>query len=139
MQETVVTNLPSAAIWIIAISQLLLALGVIAVLALFGTQIIAILKEIRSAVEDMRREAMPPVLATLKNVKSMSDDTARTTHNVTTAADKVAHVVGSIVTRVESPAIRAAGLVAGLVTGARAAKNRKADDERKGGKRGFLR
>jgi hypothetical protein len=141
MQEVTVSNLPGAAIWIVAISQLLLALGVIAVLALFGTQIVAILKEIRTMVEDMRRTAMPEVTATLKNVKSISDDAARTTHNVTGAADKVAGVVGAVAGRMESPAVRAAGLISGIVAGARAAKKRSGDDsdKKKGGKRGLFR
>ena len=140
MQEVTVTNLPGAAIWVIAISQLLLAVGVIAVLAMFGMQAVAILKEIKGMVEDMRRDAMPEVKATLKNVRTITDDAARTTHNVTTAADKVAGVVTTVVSRVESPAVRMAGLLTGVVAGARAAKNAKPDDKsKKGGKRGLFR
>lgn len=129
MQEVTVTNLPGAAIWIIAISQLLLAVGVIAVLALFGSQAVAILKEVKGIIEDMRRDAMPEVKATLKNVRHITDDAARTTHNVTTAADKVAGVVSTVASRVESPAVRMAGLLTGVVAGARAAKNAKSDDK----------
>lgn len=140
MQEVTVTNLPGAAIWIIAISQLLLAVGVIAVLAMFGMQAVGILKDIRAMIEDMRRDAMPEVKATLKNVRTITDDAARTTHNVTTAADKVAGVVSTVVTRVESPAVRVAGLLAGVVAGARATKGAKSDDKsKKGGKRGLFR
>ena len=140
MQEVTVSNLPGAAIWIIAISQLLLAVGVIAVLALFGSQVVAILKEVKGMVEDMRRDAMPEVKATLKNVKTISDDAARTTHNVTTAADKVAGLVSTLITRFESPAVRMAGMLTGVVAGARAAKHAKSDDRnKKGGKRGLLR
>lgn len=142
-QEVSVANLPVAALWIVAISQLLLALGVIAILALFGTQILAILKDIRATIEDMRREAMPPVVATLKNVKTISDDAARTTHNVTTTADRVAHVVSSVVARAESPAVRLAGLLSGVVAGARAVRGAKqaeqVRDKKKGGKSGLFR
>ncbi|HEY0073688.1 MAG TPA: hypothetical protein VGB77_06260 [Abditibacteriaceae bacterium] len=140
--EVTVVNFPTVAIWIIALSQLLLALGVIAVLALFGSQISAILKDIKLTIEDMRREAMPPVVATLKNVKTMSDDAARTTHKVTDTADRVTNLVSTVVSRAESPAVKAAGLLSGVVAGARAVRNaKKVEDEpkKKGGKRGLFR
>lgn len=133
--EVTVSNLPAAAIWIVALSQFLLALGVIIVLALFGSQIVAILKEIRAMVEDMRKDAMPEVKATLRNVKSISDDAARTTHNVTTTADNVTGLVNNVVNRVESPLVKVAGLFAGVMAGAKAARG-KDEKSKKGGKRG---
>jgi hypothetical protein len=140
--EVTVANLPAIAIWIIALSQLLLALGVIAVLALFGSQVLAILKDIRATIEDMRRDAMPPVVATLKNVKTMSDDAARTTHKVTDTADRVTNLVSTVVSRAESPAVKAAGLLSGVIAGARAVRSaKKVEDEpkKKGGKGGLFR
>lgn len=140
MNETTVVNLPVAAIWIVAISQLLLALGVIAVLALFGMQIVALLKDIRGMVEDMRKEAMPPVIDTLKNVKTISDDAARTTHKVTDTADRVTGMVNAVVSRTQTPAVKAAGLLSGVIAGARAVRaTDDKKDNKKGGKRGLFR
>ena len=137
--ETTVVNLPVAAIWIVAISQLLLALGVIAVLALFGMQIVALLKDIRGMVEDMRKDAMPSVVDTLKNVKTITDDAARTTTKVTHTADKVTTMVNAVVERTQTPAVKAAGLLSGVVAGARAVRASKPkDDKKKGGKRGLF-
>jgi hypothetical protein len=140
MNETTVVNLPVVAIWIVAISQLLLALGVIAVLALFGAQIVGLLKDIRGMVEDMRRDAMPPVIDTLKNVKTISDDAARTTNKVTDTADRVTGLVNAVVARTQTPAVKAAGLLSGVVAGARAVRGaNKKEDDKKGGKRGLFR
>src|SRR5215216_2752777 len=97
--EITVSNLPSAAIWIVAISQLMLALGVIAVLALFGSQIVAILKETRTIVDDVRRHTMPHVNVIFKNAESISADAARTTSKATHTADKVTGLVGKFVER----------------------------------------
>ncbi len=140
MNETTVVNLPVAAIWIVAISQLLLALGVIAVLALFGMQIVGLLKDIRGMVEDMRKDAMPSVVDTLKNVKTISDDAARTTTKVTHTADKVTTMVNAVVERTQTPAVKAAGLLSGIIAGARAVRgsNAKVEDKKKGGKSGLF-
>jgi len=139
--EVTVSNLPSAAIWIVAISQLVLALGVIAVLALFGSQIVAILKEVRTMVEDLRRDSMPHINGTLKNVESITSDAARTTTKATHTADNVINLANKVVTRVESPAVKVAGLLSGIIAGARAARGKKSDEpeSKKGGKRGFFR
>jgi xanthosine utilization system XapX-like protein len=95
---------------------------------------------IDGTIQDARKEVMPPVVATLKNVKTMSDDAARTTHNVTNAADRVSNVVSSVAARVESPAVKAAGLLSGIIAGARAAKGKGSDEpKKKGGKRGLFR
>ncbi len=138
MNETTVVNLPVAAIWIVAISQLLLALGVIAVLALFGMQIVGLLKDIRGMVEDMRRDAMPPVVDTLKNVKTITDDAARTTNKLTDTADRVTGMVNAVVERTQTPAVKAAGLLSGVIAGARAVRGAKVKEEKKGGKGGLF-
>jgi uncharacterized protein YoxC len=79
--EVTVANLPSVAIWIVAISQLLLALGVLAILATTGAHIISILKEtndlvkqiqgtvneVTRTVEESRREILPAVKTKLEN------------------------------------------------------------------------
>ena len=137
--EITVSNLPSAAIWIVAISQLVLALGVIAVLALFGSQAIGILKDVRSMVEDIRRDTMPHVNGTLKNVETISTDAARTTGKATRTADNVIDLANKVVTRMESPTVKVAGLLSGVIAGARAARGKKSEDKEKGGKRGLFR
>lgn len=120
MTETTVSNLPVAAIWIIAIFQLLLALALVAVLALFGGQIGAMLKDVREMVQDLKRETVPPILRTLRQVKTTSDEAARSVHQVATKADQATTTINTVVARTQGPAVKVAGFLGGVLIGARA-------------------
>ena len=128
---------PMWTVWVV----ILLHVALVVLIGLVVFKGYGILQEVQSTIQDARRDLLPHVNATMKNVETISDDAARTTHNVTTAADKVAGVVSAVTTRVESPAVKVAGLLSGVIAGARAAKGAKSDDKdkKKGGKRGLFR
>jgi hypothetical protein len=117
-----------------------LALIIIAFcMVLMLKNMLAILKEMRSIVEtEVRKEILPSVSGTLKNVKLISDDAAATTHNVTSAANRVSNLVGSAATRIESPVIRAVGMAAGLLAGLRSVKGGKSDEKSNKKRWGFF-
>ena len=121
--------------------QIFSALGLIVIaiaMALVLKQMLDILKEVKSMVEnEVRKDLLPSVAGTLRNVKTMSDDAAATTHNVTSAANRVSNLVGSAANRMESPLIRAVGMATGLLAGMRAVKG-KSDDKPKKKRRGFF-
>lgn len=148
MQPVEVTNLPVLSLEIIAGAQVVFALAMIAiaiVMLMMVKQIIAILQEVQSMVStDVRKDIMPSVAATLKNVKTISDDATTTVHNVSGTVNRVSHVVSAVATRAESPLVRAVGLISGVAAGARAVGGRKGKEKEvvvveKGKKRrGFL-
>ena len=90
--------------------------------------ILGVIQQIKEMMKDVQRDTMPQVNATLKHVETISADAAKTTHNVTNTADHVTGLVNNIVSKVESPLVRVAGLVAGLL----AAKGGKGGKARKG-------
>ena len=115
-----------------------IAIVIIAVAAvLVLKQVLEILMEIKSIVEtEVRKDILPSVADTLKNVKTMSDDAAATTHNVTVAANRVSNIVGTAATKMESPLIKAIGIASGLIAGARAVRGSRGEEPKK--KRGFF-
>jgi uncharacterized protein YoxC len=133
MQEVVVTNLPPAWVFYVGYFGLLIfgvATAVIAVvLVKLSGQIGKTLEEMHSIVEqDVHRDIMPNVTAITKNLKTISDDAAETTHSVTGTVNRVSNVVGGVAGRLESPAIRAVGVLSGVLAGARALKGSKREE-----------
>jgi uncharacterized protein YoxC len=130
MQEVVVSNLPP--VWVLYLGYLGLfifgiATAVIAVVVVkLSGQIGQTLDEMHSIIEkDVHRDIMPNVTAITKNIKTISDDAAETTHNVTGTVNRVSNVVSGVTGRLESPAIRAVGVLSGVMAGARALKGGK--------------
>jgi len=110
----------------------MVAIAVAAVLVL--KQVLEILLEIKSIVEtEVRKDILPSVADTLKNVKTMSDDAAATTHNVTVAANRVSNIVGAAATKMELPLIKFIGVASGLIAGARAVRGRGEEPKKKKG------
>lgn len=106
-----------------------LALIVIAVvLVMLLGQIRSLLDDVSKMTDEVSRH-MPSMLnsadSTMKNVHGISDDARATTHNVTGAIDKVAHLLGSIAGRMESPAVKLVGAVTGIAAGMRAMGGRR--------------
>jgi hypothetical protein len=118
------------------------ALVVIAiVLVMLLKQMLEILKEVHSMVQyEVRKDLLPSVTATMKNVERMSTDAADTTHNVTGAVNRVSNLVGTAATKMESPVIRAVGLLSGVLAAGRAAKKAggKGEEKSKKKRRGFF-
>ncbi|MBV9867231.1 MAG: hypothetical protein JO316_17890 [Abitibacteriaceae bacterium] len=129
MQEVTVTNFPAWTMYVVALSQIVFALAMIIIAGIMVKmvgQIISILQEVQNMVsEDVRRDMLPSISGTLKNVKTMSDDATSAVHNVTGTVNRVSHVVSSVSGRLESPLVRTVGLVTGLAAGARAVGGRK--------------
>jgi hypothetical protein len=133
MQEVVVSNLPPTwVLWLGYFGLFLFGLAAIiiaAVVVKLAGQVGQTLQEMHSIIEkDVHRDIMPNVAAITKNIKTISDDAAETTHNVTGAANRVSHIVGSVAGRLESPAIRAVGVLSGVLAGARALRGGKQKD-----------
>jgi hypothetical protein len=122
-------QVPAWIVYVVGISNLVLCIGILViavVLALMAKQIIAILTEIRQMVEtDVRKEIMPSVAGTLKNVERISTDAADTTHNVTATANRVSNLVGSAANRLESPVIKAVGIASGVMAASRSLRGQK--------------
>ena len=123
--ETTVSNMPPA--WpfvVIAISQIVfaLAVGIIAVVLIsLMKELMQIVKELQGIVrDDVHKDIMPSVAATLKNVKEISDDAKVTAHNVTGTVNRVSHVTSSVVGRLESPLVKSVGVLTGVAAGVRA-------------------
>jgi hypothetical protein len=134
MNETVVTNLPPTwLLWLGPIGMILFGLStavIAAVVVKLAGQISQTLQEMHSIIEhDVHRDIMPNVTAITKNIKTISDDAAATTHSVTTTVHRVSNVVGGVAGRLESPAMRAVGLISGVLAGARAVRGSKAKEE----------
>ena len=119
-------QVPAWIVYVVGISNVVLALGILMVgivLALLCKQILSILGDVQKMLqEDVRRDIMPSVASTLKNVDRISKDAADTTHNVTGAVNRVSNLVGAASSKLESPIIRAVGLASGLLAASRAAK-----------------
>lgn len=126
--EVVVTNIPVAAFWIIAIAQILFAIATLAI-AVVLIMMIGQIKAILNDVSERTPSMLTSVDGTLKNVKLMSDDARGTTHNVTGAVNRVSHVVSSVAGRMESPIIKGVGVLTGVVAGARALRGGKKEKE----------
>ena len=146
MQDVVVTNLPP--VWILWLGYLgLFIFGVASaaiaiVLVKLAGQIGQTLEEMHSIIEqDVHRDIMPNVTAITRNIKTISDDAATTTHSVTGTVNRVSNVVGGVAGRLESPAIRAVGVLSGVLAGARALRGHKKDEvvvtKKRGGLFGF--
>ena len=113
----------------IGVASIFLILACIAIVAI-GAVSIAILLSIKSQIftledivnKELRRDILPSVTGTMKNVERISTDAADTTHNVTAAANRVANLVGSAANRIESPLIKAVGIGSGLLAAGRAIK-----------------
>ena len=125
MQEVVISNLPpvwvqwlgNIGLFLFGLAMVFIAVKLVDVLS----QASEMMNEVNKIVkEDVHRDMMPDVKAITKNVKTISDDAAATTHNVTGAVNKVSHVVGSVAGKLESPAIKAVGTITGIMAGARA-------------------
>ncbi len=120
---------PSWVVTSIGIASIFLIFACIAIVAI-GAVSIAILLSIKSQIftiedivnKELRRDILPSVTGTMKNVERMSNDAADTTHNVTSAANRVANLVGSAANRIESPLIKAVGIGSGLLAAGRAIK-----------------
>lgn len=130
VQEVVVSNLPPT--WVLYLGYLglfifgLATAAIAAVLVKLSGQIGKTMEEMHSIIEqDVHRDIMPNVTAITKNIKTISDDAAETTHNVTGTVNRVSNVVGGVAGRLESPAIRAVGVLSGVLAGARALKGNK--------------
>ncbi len=117
----VVTWIGVASIFIVLTGFVLIILGIIGILILLSikSQIFTIEDIVN---KELRREILPSVTGTMKNVERMSNDAADTTHNVTAAANRVANLVGSAANRIESPLIKAVGIGSGLLAAGRAIK-----------------
>ena len=124
MQHVEITNLaPVWVQWIGNIGLFLFGLAMVAIaVAVLGLkgQVALLLLEVQKIIEeDVHRDMMPDVKAITKNVKSISDDAASTTHSVTGTVNRVSNVVSSVVGKLESPAIKAVGTITGIMAGAR--------------------
>ena len=129
-----VQNLPTFAIWIIAISQILFAISMLAIAGVlifviknFQKQILDILDDVKSMSNETNRNypsMLGSVKDSLKNAKEISDDANSTIHSVTGTVTRVSNVVGSVAGRMESPVIRAAGALAGVAAGLRSVRGK---------------
>ena len=110
-----------ASYFLIAASLVVVGLGLV------GIKILLTIKDSVVTLDDvvnkeLRRELLPTLTATAKNVERMSDDAADTTHNVTATVNRVSNLVGSAANRIESPLIKAVGIGSGLLAAGRAIK-----------------
>ena len=118
-------NIPTWVAWMVGIANFFIIFAAIAlvVLAAVGVGILLSIKDIVQT--ELRKDILPSVAGTLRNVEKISTDAADTTHNVTGAVNRVSNLVGGAATKLESPVIRMVGLAAGLLSGARAVKGSK--------------
>lgn len=108
-----------------------------AIVAVIAWNMLGTLKEIRSMVEnEVRKDLLPSVTNTMKNVEKISADAAETTHNVTGTVNKVSNVVSAATTKLESPIIKVVGIVSGIAAASRGAKKAGGGEGKK--KRGFF-
>ena len=142
MEDTVfISNLPPVWVqWLGHIGLFLFGIAMIIIaIKLIGlfSQLSQTLEEVNKIVEeDVHRDMMPDVKAITKNVKTISDDAANATHNVTGTVNRVSNVVTSVTNKLESPAIKAVGTISGIMAGARVLSGNKQDVQPK--KRGGL-
>ena len=93
------------------------------VLGVVGVGILLVVKNILTA--ELRKDLLPSIAGTLRNVEKMSVDAAATTHNVTGAVNRVSNLVGSAANRLESPIIRMVGIASGVLAAGRAVRGGK--------------
>lgn len=132
-------NFPGWVMIAIGIASYFLIAACIAIVAI-GVVSVGILLSIKDMVQqDLRKDILPSLTGTMKNVERMSTDAADTTHNVTSAANRVANLVGSAANRIESPLIKAVGIGSGLLAAGRAIRGDKKPTivVEKKGRRGF--
>ena len=115
-------NIPSWVVIVVGIANLFQIFSALAIVAL-GVVGVGILLQIKSIVtEELRKDILPSVSGTLKNVEKISTDAADTTHNVTATANRVSNLVGSVANRLESPVIKAVGLASGVLAATRSVR-----------------
>lgn len=146
MEDTVfISNLPPVwvqwlghiGLFLFGIAMIIIAIKLVGLFA----QLSQTLDEVNKIVEeDVHRDMMPDVKAITKNVKTISDDAASATHNVTGTVNRVSNVVTSVTNKLESPAIKAVGTISGIMAGARVLSGNKQDvqPKKRGGLGGFL-
>jgi len=147
-QQVEVTNIPTWTLYVIAVMQVVFVLAVIGI----GFVLASLLKQIQATVADVqsivtnevRREILPTVNATLKNVKAISDDAREATHNVSGTVNRVSHVANSVAGRLESPLVKTVGALTGVAAGVRTLRGGKKEvvvkhePKKRGGLLGFL-
>lgn len=112
-------EIPSWVIYAVGIANAIQIFSALALIAL-GVVGVGILLQIKGMVsEELRKDILPSVSGTLKNVEKISADAADTTHNVTATANRVSNLVGSVANRLESPVIKAVGVASGVLAATR--------------------
>lgn len=123
--KVLMENIPGWVVWMVGIANFFIifaAIGLVA-LAVVGVGILLSIKDLVQT--ELRKDILPSVASTLRNVEKISTDAADTTHNVTGAVNRVSNLIGGAANRLESPVIRAVGMAAGLLSGVRAMKGGK--------------
>jgi len=115
-------NLNPVFLIIVGVAIILSCLSTI-VLAIVGTVILWVLKGLLTT--EVRKDLLPSIAGTLRNVEKMSVDAAATTHNVTGAVNRISNLVGAASTRLESPIIRMVGIASGVLAAGRAVRGGK--------------
>jgi len=111
--------------WFIYLTGLAIIFSSLATMALgiVGVGILLVLKKLLT--DEVRKDLLPSIAGTLRNVEKMSVDAAATTHNVTGAVNRVSNLVGAASTRLESPIIRVVGIASGILAAGRAVRGGK--------------
>lgn len=109
-------------IYLVGASIIFACLATIA-LGAVGVGILLLIKGLLT--DEVRKDLLPSIAGTLRNVEKMSTDAAATTHNVTGALNRVSNLVGSAANRLESPIVRAVGLASGVLAAGRAVRGGK--------------
>lgn len=118
-------EIPTWVVYMVGIANFFQIFSALALIAL-GVVGVGILLQIKGMVsEELRKEILPSVAGTLKNVEKISTDAAETTHNVTATANRVSNLLGSAVNRMESPLIKFVGLASGVVAAGRSVRGQK--------------
>jgi hypothetical protein len=142
--EVTVVNLPTTALWILAIAQIVFALATAAIAIVLIVMMKALLGELKTIladVRDMEREIKATLPKMVKNVDMMVNDVANTTHKGTGVVNQVLNLVSAIVTRLESPLVRSVGVLTGVMAGLKALRGANKTTEREviiEKRRGFL-
>lgn len=118
-------EIPPWVLYAVGIANAIQIFSALAMIAL-GVVGVGILLQIKGMVsEELRKDILPSVSGTLKNVEKISADAADTTHNVTAAANRVSNLVGSAANRLESPVVKAVGLASGVLAAGRSLRGGK--------------
>lgn len=117
-------EIPTWVVYMVGIANFFQIFSALALVAL-GVVGVGILLQIKGIVQDeLRKDILPSVAGTLKNVEKISTDAADTTHNVTATANRVSNLIGSAVNRLESPIIRAVGMASGILAASRSVRGK---------------